>query len=239
MDQAKALETAAALTARYGDVEGAALLRGLLLEEFPGRAAVLSSFGAESAVLLALVAEIDPATPVITIDTGKLFPETIEYRDHLVEELGLTGLRIIGPSGDEVTASDPDGILWYWDPDRCCGFRKVVPLARALEGFDLVVSGRKRYHGALRKFLPQFEAVDGRIKVDPIAHWSPEQVEAEFTARALPRHPLVAEGYPSIGCAPCTAPAEGSGDVRAGRWAGKLKTECGIHLSASPPHATA
>ena len=122
------------------------------------------------------------------------------------------------------------GILWYWDPDRCCALRKVEPLEQALKGFDLVISGRKRYHGAIRKFLPRFEAVNGQIKVDPIAHWERETIERLFNEWALPCHPLVAQGYPSIGCAPCTAPADASGDVRAGRWAGRVKTECGIHM---------
>jgi phosphoadenosine phosphosulfate reductase len=202
----------------------------MITDDFRGRIAVLSSFGAEAAVLLSVVAEIDPATPILFINTGKLFDETLAYRDELVSHLGLTGLRVIEPAPSAIAEQDPEGVLWYWDPDRCCALRKVRPLDGALDGFDAVISGRKRYHGALREYLPLFEAQDGRIKIDPLTHWSREKVQEEFARRKLPPHPLVAEGYPSIGCVPCTRPAN-DGDVRSGRWSGQVKTECGIHVA--------
>jgi len=218
------------LTARYNGVAGESLLRALIEDEFPGKIAVLSSFGAESVVLLDLVAQIDRSTPVIFLDTGKLFPETLVYRDLVVDRLGLTDLRIVRPDQAAVEARDPEGILWYWDPDSCCALRKVEPLPFAVKGFEALISGRKRYHGATRKELPMFELVDGHIKTDPLSGWSRDQVTAHFEARDLPRHPLVALGYPSIGCAPCTSRVTDGDDVRAGRWAGQPKTECGIHL---------
>lgn len=218
------------LNRRYDGVDGQTVLRSLIEQEFAGKIAVLSSFGAESVVLLDVVAEIDRSVPVVFLDTGKLFAETIAYRDEVVAHLGLTDIRIVKPDPVQIEARDPEGILWYWDPDSCCALRKVEPLPSAIREFDAVISGRKRYHGAMRSQLALFEAVDGHIKTDPIASWSREQVMARFESRQLPRHPLVAQGYPSIGCEPCTSRVAEGDDVRAGRWAGKMKTECGIHL---------
>jgi len=226
-----AVAKAAELNQRYEKLDGSALIGALIGEEFQGRIAVLSSFGSESAALLSLVADIDRSVPVIFLDTGKLFDETLAYRDTLIHKLGLTNVRSIQPAPATVAENDADGMLYYWDPDRCCAMRKVAPLNEALEGFDAVISGRKRYHGALRSFMPLFEGIDGRVKVDPLARWTPNQVQAVFEAKALPAHPLVAQGYKSIGCETCTAPAEGD-NIRAGRWAGRAKTECGIHLSS-------
>jgi len=220
---------AEALQHRYQDADAGGLLRGLIETEFPGRIAVLSSFGAESALLLAVVAEIDPAIPVIFLDTGKIFPETIAYIAAVEARLGLTNVRRIGPNATKLAARDPDGTLWQFDPDACCSLRKVEPMLAHLDGVDALISGRKRYHGALRHFIPRIEAGDAVVKIDPIADWSRERVAAEFTLRGLPRHPLESLGYPSIGCVPCTAPVGPGQDMRAGRWAGTAKTECGIH----------
>jgi phosphoadenosine phosphosulfate reductase len=218
------------LNKRYEGVDGQSVLRALIEDEFLDRICVLSSFGAESVVLLDVIAEIDRCVPVIFLDTGKLFAETIAYRDEVVSHLGLSDLRIVKPDPVQIEARDPEGILWYWDPDSCCALRKVEPLPSATRVFDAVISGRKRYHGAMRSELSLFELVDGQIKTDPLASWTKEQVAARFEARKLPRHPLVAQGYPSIGCEPCTSQVAEVDDVRAGRWAGKMKTECGIHL---------
>ena len=222
-------ERAEALSRRYQDVDASTLLRGMIEVEFPGRIAVLSSFGAESALLLAVVAEIDPTIPVIFLDTGKIFPETIQYISQIETRLGLKNVRRVGPDVAALADRDPEGELWQFDPDACCALRKVEPMLAALQGVDALISGRKRYHGALRHFIPRVEAGEGVIKIDPIADWSRERVAAEFTLRALPRHPLEALGYPSIGCMPCTAPVRAGDDMRAGRWAGRAKTECGIH----------
>jgi phosphoadenosine phosphosulfate reductase len=219
------------LSRTYHGVETSRLLHAMIEEEFPGRIAVLSSFGAESALLLAVVAEIDPTVPVIFLDTGKIFPETIRYMSEVQARLGLCNVRRIGPDEQALAARDPRGELWYFDPDACCALRKVEPLRAALPGVEALISGRKRYHGALRRFIPRIEAGDGVIKIDPIADWSQERVTAEFALRALPRHPLEAKGYRSIGCEPCTAPVGPGEEMRAGRWAGQAKTECGIHGS--------
>jgi len=221
------------LRARYGDVRSAEELLDLVIHrEFPGRIALVSSFGAESAILLDLVARVEPSLPVIFLDTGKLFPETLAYRRELVERLGLTDVRTERPRPGDLRRDDPDGDLWEDDPDACCELRKTAPLQRALGRFDAWITGRKRYHRGPRENLPPFEVQDGWVKVNPLARWSPEAVGRAFEERRLPLHPLTARGYRSIGCAPCTGPVAPDQPVRAGRWPRADKTECGIHLGA-------
>ena len=219
------------LRARYRDLDAAEILRAVIQRDFPGRTAVVSSFGAESAVILDLVARIDPSTPVVFLETGKHFPETLAYRDLLAARLGLTDVRSIAPAPDDAARQDRDGLLWFRDANACCAMRKVRPLVRGLAGFDAWITGRKRYHGAARQELELVELVDGRVKVNPLAHWTPARIAAAFEERGLPPHPLEAAGFPSIGCAPCTRPALAGQPMRSGRWSGTEKTECGIHWS--------
>lgn len=218
------------LVRRYPELSGEDLLRPLIEREFPGRLAVVSSFGAESALLLMLVADIDPAVPVIFLDTGKHFAETLDYRDLLVDRLGLRDVRITRPVPQDLSAADERGDLWRRDPDHCCRLRKVLPLRRALSGFEAWVTGRKRFASGERAELQVIEAVDGRVKINPLAVWTPARIAVAYKAADLPRHPLVAQGYTSIGCAPCTNRA---GAGRSGRWANTDKTECGIHWPAN------
>lgn len=212
----------------YAGLEGRQLLEPIL-RDFAGRAAVVSSFGAESAVLLHMVSEVDKATPVIFLDTGKHFWETLSYRAKLIDRLGLTGVRIITPDAGDLAANDPDGSLHQSNADQCCHIRKTLPLQKALEGFDVTISGRKRYHGAARATLDFLSISDGRLKVEPLAGFSALDIGAYMKAHDLPAHPLTEIGYFSIGCEPCTTPGGSSADPRAGRWAGSAKTECGIH----------
>jgi phosphoadenosine phosphosulfate reductase len=210
-------------------LDGEDLLRALIGGELAGEIAVVSAFGAESVLVLDMVARIDPATPVLFLDTGKHFPQTLAYRDLLIAWLGLENVRSVTPGAERLAAADPGGVLWQHDPDHCCALRKAEPLERALTGYRAWVTGRKRYQGATRAALAAIEAADGRIKLNPLAFWSAEEVRAEIARRGLPPHPLVARGYPSIGCATCTAPARSASDARSGRWQGREKTECGIH----------
>ena len=210
-------------------LHGVDVLRRAITRDYAGSIAVVSSFGAESAVLLALVAEIDPATPVLFVQTGQHFAETLAYRRDLATKLGLTDVRDIGPTSVERAANDPGDELWRYDPDACCRFRKVTPLERALAPFTAWVTGRKRHQALTRVALPLVERVDGKTKINPLADWNADQVEAEMVARALPRHSLSLAGYPSIGCAPCTRAVASGEDPRSGRWSGTGKTECGIH----------
>ena len=216
---------------RLAALETPRLLEAAIGGALGGRVAVVSSFGAESAVVLSLVAEIDRAVPVIFLDTGKHFPETLAYRDTLADRLGLCDLRVVRPLADDVARFDPDGRLWRHAPNHCCFVRKVMPLDRALVGFAGWITGRKRYHADLRTTLPRIEAVDGKININPLADWSAAQIRAAFVSLGLPPHPLAANGYPSIGCAPCTQPNAPGLPVRSGRWHGLGKTECGIHRS--------
>lgn len=214
---------------RFGHLDGQALLAPMLDTVFPGRLAVVSSFGAESAVLLHMVAELDRKIPVIFLETGKLFPETLAYRDRLASRLGLEDVRSIAPDAPSLARQDPEGTLHASDPDACCHVRKVVPLERALAGFQAWITGRKRFQGGARAHLPTLEAADWRLKINPLARWSRDDLEFYMAAHDLPRHPLEAQGFASIGCAPCTLPPGPGGGLRDGRWAGSSKTECGIH----------
>ncbi|MGV3511614.1 MAG: phosphoadenylyl-sulfate reductase [Novosphingobium sp.] len=209
------------------------MLRSVIRDGLAGDLAVVSSFGAESAVLLHLIAEVDPSVPVLFLETGKHFPETVAYRDELIGFLGMTNLRIIEPDAEVIAKKDENGLRWSWDPDGCCEIRKVEPLARALLHFDASLTGRKGFQSKTRAGLPRFEIdhsdAQGRLKINPLASWDKAALEAYFAEHNLPPHPLVAQGYPSIGCAPCTSKVAPGEDPRSGRWKGWDKTECGIH----------
>lgn len=230
---------AAALEARFAGVPTRDLLAAVLAEGLAGRIAVVSSFGAESAVLLHLIAGIDPSVPVLFLETGKHFAETLAYRDELVAQLGLTNLINLVPDEAELAARDANELRWSYDPDGCCEIRKVKPLAKALAGFDASFTGRKGFQSATRAGLPRFELdttdAAGRLKVNPLADWSSADIQAYLAATGLPAHPLVAQGYPSIGCSPCTSKVASGEDPRAGRWRGWEKTECGIHVPGESP----
>jgi phosphoadenosine phosphosulfate reductase len=196
-----------------------------------GRVALVSSFGAESVVLLHLLSVIRPETPVIFVDTQMLFAETLAYQEELARSLKLSDIRTVFPDPVETSVEDPDGTLHQFNTDACCALRKTQPLERALQGFDGWITGRKRYQGPTRTALEFFEAEgETRLKINPLAHWGREDIEEYIVNNRLPRHPLVAKGYPSIGCAPCTSPVKPGEDPRAGRWRGSEKTECGIHF---------
>jgi phosphoadenosine phosphosulfate reductase len=192
---------------------------------------VVSSFGTESAALLKLVAETDRSLPVLFLDTGWLFEETLAYRDVLAAWFGLTDVRVFAPSASALARQDPQRELWFTDPDACCGLRKVVPLAEALQPFDAWINGRKRYHGHARATLPIVEHDGRRLKFNPLAQVTRQDLERMFTEADLPRHPLEARGFTSVGCMPCTQRVRSGEDLRAGRWRGLTKTECGIHLA--------
>jgi phosphoadenosine phosphosulfate reductase len=209
------------------------MLTTLLKESILGDAAIVSSFGAESAVLLHLIGSIDPAIPVLFLETGKHFPETITYRDTLAARIGLTGLRSVTPDPALLARKDETGLRWSYDPDGCCDIRKVLPLRAALAPFDAQFTGRKAFQSKTRNALPRFEIEEGRLKVNPLADWDKTQIAAYISAHDLPAHPLVAAGYPSIGCSPCTTKVAPGEDERSGRWKGWDKVECGIH-SAVP-----
>jgi len=193
------------------------------------RLALVSSFGTESAALLKVMADVDPAIPVIFLDTGWLFEETLAYRDTLIEKLGLRDVRSVKPAEETLSREDPERELWFSDPDACCRIRKVEPLSRALKPFSAWINGRKRFQGGLRARMSVVEEDGARLKFNPFTNVSREAIETIFKAAYLPPHPLSASGYLSVGCMPCTSRTAPDEDERAGRWRGRPKTECGIH----------
>ena len=215
----------------YAEASAEEVLRVALTDAFKGRIALVSSFGAEAAVLLSLVSKVAPDTPVVFLDTGKHFAQTLSYRNAVKKKLGLTNIQSIKPLAEDLANEDPDGELWRRDTNACCDIRKVRPLSNALGDFDAWITGRKQFHGGDRMRLPFFEWDGRHFKVNPLARWSKEQVASYFESEDLPRHPLVDQGFLSIGCWPCTHPVADDDDPRAGRWAGTGKTECGIHTA--------
>ena len=225
----------ASLNQKYGDLPTLELLDATINNVFKDQIALVSSFGTEAALLLSLVAEVNKDTPIIFLDTLKHFPETLEYRDQLIETLGLTQVRNIKPEPSAILAADPNEDLASHNPDACCYLRKVVPLEESLHGFEAWINGRKRIHGGARATLPGLEHDDRRVKVNAMAKWTQEMIDEEWEKRGLPEHPMVQWGYTSVGCQPCTSlPKPGEGK-RSGRWAQFDKQECGIH-SLEPKH---
>lgn len=223
-------DRAAALSDALRGIPTQDIVRRVIEQKLAGDLAVVSSFGAESAVLLHLVAQVDPTVPVIFLDTRRHFPETLAYRDLLADLLGLQDLRITGPTAAAVKSDDPDGTLFSTNPDLCCHIRKTLPMGFALRDIDCSITGRKRFQAATRAELTLFETQNGRLKFNPLFDWDAVRLRDYMAEHALPPHPLVAQGYPSIGCAACTAQVSAGADPRSGRWAGQDKTECGIHF---------
>ncbi|SIS74981.1 phosphoadenylyl-sulfate reductase [Phaeovulum vinaykumarii] len=218
-----------ALNDRYRHHAAVAVVEHALRDPQVGQVALVSSFGAESVVLLHMVSVLAPQTPVLFIDTALLFPETLDYQRELARTLDLRDLRVIRAA--DLARHDPGDQLHRTDPDACCALRKTAPLEAALAGFSAWITGRKRYQGSTRAALDFFEVeTPTRMKINPLAHWGRADIEDYMVENRLPRHPLVARGYPSIGCAPCTSPVRAGEDPRAGRWRGQDKTECGIHF---------
>ncbi|WP_368183826.1 phosphoadenylyl-sulfate reductase [Aestuariibius sp. HNIBRBA575] len=221
----------AALNTRYKHHSATSVIERALSDAEVGRTAMVSSFGAESVVLLHMVSIMDRTTPVLFIDTEMLFPETLDYQSELAEKLHLSDIRTVKASRQDILIHDNEGLLHLHDSDACCDLRKTRPLEKALEPFDAWITGRKRYQGGKRVEIEFFEnEMDKRIKINPLAHWSRDDLQDYITENRLPRHPLVAQGYPSIGCKPCTSKVMQGEDERAGRWRDQDKTECGIHF---------
>lgn len=224
-------ERVAHLNRRYRHHSATSVLERAVADPQVGRIALVSSFGAESVVLLHLMSIIDRTLPVLFIDTQMLFPETLTYQAEVASQLGLSNVQIVVARTDDLTAQDPNDTLHRRDTDACCALRKSQPLENVLSGFDAWITGRKRFQAGTRAALEFFEEDgDHRIKVNPLAHWAPQDVQDYMINNRLPRHPLVAKGYPSIGCAPCTSPVKVGEDPRAGRWRYSAKEECGIHF---------
>ena len=223
--QALALDLAP-LNARYEAMTAQEILRHAIHEQFVDRITIVSSFGAESVILLHMISQIEPSLPVIMLNTGKLFGETLRYRDRLQDKLKLTDVRTNFPHPDDLLADDPKGSLWQRDTDACCDLRKVRPQARAVAPFDALITGRKRFQTGTRATMDIIERdTDGRFKLNPLANWQLDELKAYIEQHDLPRHPLVKDGYLSIGCMPCTNKVAEGEDYRSGRWADSDKDE--------------
>lgn len=218
------------IAARYETMSAAAILDHAAHDLFALKFAVVSSFGAESAVLLHIMADVDPSIPVMFLDTNKLFGETVRYRSRLQHLLGLEDVRVIGPRKSDIESVDPQGTLSRHGPDQCCMVRKTEPLLRSLAGFECWATGRKRHQTSFRSDMGILEHDGQHFKVNPLANWTRADIGNYFTKHNLPEHPLVKQGYLSIGCIPCTSKVIDENDARSGRWAGQAKDECGMHL---------
>lgn len=218
--------------ARFQEMTAQGVIAHAAEKLFPGQLCAVSSFGAEAVVLLHLISEVQPDLPIIFLNTGKLFGETLRYRDRLQERFGLMDVRAIGPAHSDLKTTDPNGTLWTQDTDSCCHIRKVIPQSRATRAFRALITGRKRFQTRERSRLNILELnTDGRYRLNPLANWSLEDLRMHIERHYLPRHPLVKDGFVSIGCLPCTSRIQDGDDYRAGRWAGSDKDECGIHLN--------
>lgn len=228
---------AARLNAQVAGQDAAAILKAALDPSLGLKTASISSFGAEAAALLHLISEQKPDLPIVFLETGQHFFQTLQYRSQLTAKLGLTDVRLVTPDAAEKADLDARDDLWKTDADACCDLRKTRPLARATKGFTALITGRKRYQSSTRAALLPFEVLDGVLRINPLADWTSQDVETHLAAHDLPRHPLVEQGYLSIGCHTCTQPVKAGEDARAGRWAGQDKTECGIHVGRRDPLA--
>jgi phosphoadenosine phosphosulfate reductase len=228
--QPDAATRAAALNERFGTAEPQAIIAATIEAFGEGEVAAVSSFGADSAVLLHMISAIDRNLPVVFLDTGKHFEETLRYRDDLIADLGLTNLVIVSPEEAALTSADPRGDLHINDVEACCAIRKVEPMARGVAPYRAWFTGRKRFQAGTRAAMPVFETVEPRVRVNPLAGLNGHMLAAYMEQHELRPNPLVAFGYFSIGCFPCTQPTRAGEDPRSGRWAGQAKTECGIHL---------
>ena len=240
-DVTSASEVDASALSNLYNLEGLSaqnLLKKAIEEMFADRIAMVSSFGAESVVLLHMISKIDKSLPVLFLDTQFLFRETLDYQRTVAYRLGLTNVQTIVPNENQVALRDPKGDLHLNDQASCCTLRKTEPLNQALEGYDAWITGRKRHQSDTRTQLePLEQGDDGRFKLNPLAEWNHAELRQYIDMLDLPRHPLVAKGFASIGCEPCTtAVAEGE-DPRSGRWRNSEKTECGIHTGTASDSA--
>ncbi|MEM1245533.1 MAG: phosphoadenylyl-sulfate reductase [Acidobacteriota bacterium] len=216
------------------------------LDRFAGwRSVATSGLGMEGCVLLDLLDRAEADLEVLFIDTGLLFSETLELRERLAQRYPRLTLRTLTPRATpEEQAAEHGEALWLRDPDRCCSLRKVQPLAPALEGVDVWFTGLRRQQSETRADIHPVEWDWQRqlLKVHPLATWSRARVWRYAQEHEVPTNPLHLQGYPTLGCTPCTEPVAGAGpetESRAGRWAGRAKTECGLHLPSSTSTADA
>jgi phosphoadenosine phosphosulfate reductase len=195
------------------------------------RLTMATAFGAEGCVIVAMLAEIAPDTRIFNLETGYQFRETLELRERIKERYGIEVEYVRAAETVEEMEARFGGPIYRTRPDECCRLRKLVPLRQAVEGFDAWISAirRDQTRDRSKSGIVEWDQKFGLVKINPLANWSSDDVWEYVRAHDIPTNPLHQEGYPSIGCWPCTRPADPTQDDRSGRWAGTLKTECGIH----------
>jgi phosphoadenylyl-sulfate reductase (thioredoxin) len=219
-------------SARDLETSSAADILRWATDRFAPRLTFATGFGMEGCVLIDLIARHDLAVDIFSLDTGLLFPETYELWSRLEARYGLS-IRAVRPVHAVEEQERREGpALWTRDPDRCCALRKTEPLLSVLQDFDAWVSAIRRDQTADRAEAPVvgWDNRFGIVKISPLVRWSLRDVQAYVNEHDVPTNPLHGRGYPSIGCVPCTTPVEPGEDIRAGRWRGREKKECGLHL---------
>jgi phosphoadenosine phosphosulfate reductase len=196
--------------------------------------ALACSFGMEDVALVHMIAQVRKDARLFYLDTDLLFPQTYATRDRLIERYGVTPERVTPRLSLSEQAEKHGDALWQRDPNACCGIRKVEPLGRVLSTLDAWITGIRRDQTPQRANarVVEWDARHGLVKVNPLAAWTFDDVAAYVRANDIPYNPLHDQGYPSIGCTPCTRAVAPGEDPRAGRWAGFQKTECGLHADA-------
>jgi phosphoadenosine phosphosulfate reductase len=200
-------------------------------ETFGSRLTMATAFGPEGCVILHMLSEIDPSIRVFNLDTGYQFAETLELRDRIARRYGIE-VELVRPEETvEVYELRNGGPVYSTDPDRCCRERKLVPLRRAVEGYDAWISAIRADQSAHRAkaSVVGWDAKFDLVKINPLLSWTKRDVWAFIVANDVPYNPMHDQGFPSIGCWPCTRAVGQGADERAGRWAGQAKTECGLH----------
>jgi phosphoadenosine phosphosulfate reductase len=221
------------LAGRFEREDPEAILRWAL--ETVDRIAIASAFQADGTCVLHMATRIRPDVPVLFLETGFHFPETLAFRDRLAERLSLNVIELRGDHTPETQAAEFGDRLYERDPDLCCHLNKVVPFTRALHDYDAWVTALRRDSAPSRANTPileRYELEPGRpmLKVNPVARWSRADVWRYLAEHHLPHHPLYDRGFAQIGCAPCTRAIRAGEDERAGRWDGAAKIECGLHV---------
>ncbi|MBI1977778.1 MAG: phosphoadenylyl-sulfate reductase [Candidatus Omnitrophica bacterium] len=227
------------LNAQFEKSQPAEILRWAI-DEFKPKVALSSSFQTESVVLLHMVSKIDPSIKVLFLETGWHFQETLEFKKEVVKRFGLTNVVELkaDPKKREALGQETGGKPYEMNPDQCCYMNKVEPLQEALKGLEAWISGIRRSQSKTRKEIKIVEEYQGGLfKINPLANVTSGDIWWYIKEHKLPQHPLFEQGYLSIGCWPCTKPAQPGDDERSGRWAGKEKTECGIHTFMKPKRA--
>ena len=217
------------LNLRFQEQEANEILYESINKFFLKKIVYVCSFGAESAVILHLISNISKDFPIIFLNTGKLFDETLNYRNDLIKLFNLTNIIEIYPEKFDLTKHDANEVLWKADHNKCCEIRKVNPLKKALKPYTTWISGRKGYHSNERREKKVLEIVNSKFVLSPLINWSQNKITEYFESFNIPKHPLYKKGYLSIGCRNCTVTSSDSNNVRSGRWSNTKKTECGIH----------